>query len=208
MFTIPKSDVGMQGKRQSQQRSEQLEPEPEPETSHIDASPNVLAVFLDMMHSDPVPTKMDSGILESIVTLADKYGCDVVIERVLLRASGGNLVTEAPWEVFRLAARYDYPQIAKLALSMMHCDKDQERKKMSTTSLQLDWIVEIPLNYLLVLVVALGKWENGRVNRISMMGHHPHAQLRFDPFHSPESAKEVSVYFESTYREIVAASGV
>jgi hypothetical protein len=197
MFKIAKSDRDMQGTRPSQQQSEQQERETE--TIHIDASSNVLAMFLDMMQSDPVPTNLDDGVLEAIATLADKYGCEVVIERVLLRASGSN-----PWEVFRLAVRYDYPQIAKLALTLMYREKDEARKTMSTTSLQLEWLVGIPLNYLVGLVSALGRWQHyeiqSRVYRTSVQGHHPHSRQLSIPFYSLSSAEQVGEYFEPMNR--------
>ncbi|WVW78170.1 hypothetical protein I302_100121 [Kwoniella bestiolae CBS 10118] len=88
-----------------------------PSPMTIDASPEDLTCFLDLMHNKPPHTISDWPQAEKVLDLIDQYECDVASERIWVVLN--EKAKSEPWRVFCLASKRNSLALAKHALSCM-----------------------------------------------------------------------------------------
>ena len=88
--------------------------------------------------------------LKRVYDVAEKYECDVIVERILYRLR--DRVDEAPWESFKLAAMMDDLKLAKEALG--HMNRDKKMAGLNIHNMKVAVANQVPLAYLLGLIRA------------------------------------------------------
>jgi hypothetical protein len=97
--------------------------------------PEDVIQLLDYMHKRQVPKFTTFKAYENVVRLADRYGCDIVIDRIVARLY--NVVDTAPWKIFCLASHVEELELAKVALNQLALDPEARHLKVGefTTAL-------------------------------------------------------------------------
>lgn len=84
---------------------------------HIDAPSVVLKLFLDLMHHRRLPGLALWAYRVPLFSLADKYGCPGVIERITYGLH--HALFKNPWEIFVVASQRGNLSLAKAAMKIM-----------------------------------------------------------------------------------------
>ncbi|OCF53983.1 hypothetical protein L486_08517 [Kwoniella mangroviensis CBS 10435] len=128
------------------------DPNLKPSTIPIDTKSSDLELFLDYMTKYPPPLVSSWSMVESLFSLADKYGRPIVHERLKFRL--GLVAMNAPWEVFCFASHENDSDLARKALEKMV--EDSSRNQMILTDISAKDKLEPTTPYLVGLLDQLG----------------------------------------------------
>ena len=142
----------------------------------IDARGKVCKMFLDLLKpdslaQDEVPLGCDWQTINSLITLGQQYDAPCVIRRVrvILSTEGTSLPA---WEFFKLAARLDDRELAKMAVNNFHGFQGLDSINYGHGTMPLiaqpAAINTIDIRYVLALHVAIASvWEQRSIDGIA-----------------------------------------
>ncbi|WWD07392.1 hypothetical protein V865_005490 [Kwoniella europaea PYCC6329] len=127
------------------------DPNLKPSTIPIDTKSSDLELFLDYMMKFPPPLVRYWSTAAQLFSLADRYGCPIVHDRLRFRL--GDIAMQAPWEVFCFASHENDSDLARKALEKM--GQDLTRNEMTLTDMAAKDILKPTAPYLVGLLYQL-----------------------------------------------------
>ncbi|KAK4683502.1 hypothetical protein P7C73_g6750, partial [Tremellales sp. Uapishka_1] len=92
-------------------------------------------------------SELGRDALDTLLSICDKYDCPHLTERIGFRLH--ELVSDAPWEVFGIASRYDMLSLAKAAIRAMDGDPRERKDALSLHRISAADAAMVTLPYLL-----------------------------------------------------------
>jgi hypothetical protein len=90
---------------------------------------STLALALDALHNNPIPTDTSIAQIQDALDLAAFLGSTMLTDRLVARLVSH--VRTSPWDVFIIASHLADTDLAKIALSMMYHDTTRYKMKVA-----------------------------------------------------------------------------